>query len=208
VTVVHDYFALSGQAFAATAPEPGRGLPRTGDRAGALDISPAVRHRLIQRLPEGMHAPSGTRSTEIAGFTVTGPDGAERSWVETGGILRFWYLVEAREACPDLNVGIHFYDRRGILVFAVGTANRGVALPELAPGDRVVCALAIRIDLHPGEYTLVPQSGGLTGHSPDPGILHDRLESLPPIVVTRTSGGASAFYGLVNLQTDIAWVEG
>jgi hypothetical protein len=113
-----------------------------------------------------------------------------------------------RETCPDLNVGIHFYDRRGILVFAVGTANRDVTFPVLAPGARVVCALTIRLDLHPGEYTLLPQSGGLTNQDPDPGILHDRLESLPPVIVTRTAGGTPPFYGLVNLQTDIAWGEG
>jgi len=59
----------------------------------------------------------------------------------------------------------------------------------------------------PGEYTLVPQSGGLTGNSPDPGLLHDRLESLPPVLVTRPVGPHSAFYGLVDLETDIAWVE-
>jgi hypothetical protein len=70
-----------------------------------------------------------------------------------------------------------------------------------------VCALAIRLALLPGEYTLVPQSGGLTGGSPEPGLLHDRLESVPPVVVTRAKGGANPFYGLVDLETDIAWTD-
>ena len=96
-------------------------------------------------------------------------------------------------------------ERRGILAFGVGTTNRGVVLPALAPGDRIVCTLAVRLALQPGEYTLVPQSGGLTGNSPDPGLLHDRLESLAPVVVTRAAGGSSPFYGLVELETDIAW---
>jgi Wzt C-terminal domain len=119
--------------------------------------------------------------------------------------LRFWFLVEAREPCHNLNVGIHFYDRRGILAFGVGTTNRGVTFPALAAGDRIVCALAVRLALQPGEYTLIPQSGGLTGGSPEPGLLHDRLESLSPVVVTRAAGGPTPFYGLVNLETDIAW---
>jgi lipopolysaccharide transport system ATP-binding protein len=208
VTVVHDYFALSGQAFVASAPEPFLALPRASDRAGPLDVLPAVRERLHQGLPTGAHASAGTRATEIVGFTVSAPDGVERWSVESGGVLRFWYLVEAHELCHDLNVGIHFYDRRGILVFAVGTTNRGVVLPALAPGDRVVCMLAVRLALQPGEYTLVPQSGSLTGRSPDPGLLHDRLESLPPVVVTRTTQGPSPFYGLVDLETDIAWTDG
>jgi lipopolysaccharide transport system ATP-binding protein len=205
VTVVHDYFALSGQAFVAAVPEPALALLRTGDRAGTLDVPPGVYHRLAQGLPAGAHAPTGTRATEIVGFTVSGPDEGERWSVESGGVLRFWYLVEAREPCHDLNVGIHFYDRRGILVFGVGTTNREVVLPALAPGDRIVCVLAVHLPLHPAEYTLVPQSGGLTGSSPEPGLLHDRLESLPPVVVTRAAGGLSPFYGLADLETDIAW---
>ena len=205
VTVVHDYFALSGQAYAAALPEPALALPRTGVRAGALDVPAGVRQRFDRGLLGGGHAPTGTRATEIVGFTVSGPDGGERWAVDSGGVLRFWYLIEARELCHDLNVGIHFYDRRGILAFGVGTANRGVSFPSLAPGDRIVCALAVRVALQPGEYTLVPQSGGLTGNSPDPGLLHDRLEPLPPVLVTRPAGPHSSFYGLVDLETDIAW---
>jgi hypothetical protein len=87
----------------------------------------------------------------------------------------------------------------------VGTTNRGVAFPPLAPGDRVVCALALRLALSPGEYTLVPQSGGLTDGVPEPGLLHDRLECLPPVVITRPPGRAPPFYGLADLDTSIAW---
>ncbi len=205
VHVVHDYFALKGQAFATASAAPVLGLTR-GEDGAALDVPAGVRQRLAQP-PSAAHAPAGTRATEIVGFTVSGADGEERWSVDSGGVLRFWYLVQAREACHDLNVGIHFYDRRGILAFGVGTINRGVVLPPLAPGDRVICALAVRLPLQPGEYTLVPQSGGLTDGSPEPGLLHDRLESLPPIVVTRAGQGPSAFYGLVDLDTDVAWAR-
>jgi len=205
VHVVHDYFALKGQTFAAAGAAPALGLRRADD-PGTLDVPPGVRQRLAQA-PIMAHAPAGTRATEIVGFTVSGADGDERWGVESGGCLRFWYLVEAHEPCHDLNVGIHFYDRRGILAFGVGTANRGVVLPALARGDRVVCALTVRLALQPGEYTLVPQSGGLTGDSPEPGLLHDRLEALPPVVVTRVGEGPSAFYGLVDLETDVVWAK-
>jgi lipopolysaccharide transport system ATP-binding protein len=203
VSVVHDYFALSGQAFEATVPTPAL-VPQRG-RARALDVPSSVHHRLVQGLALRAHAATGTRATEIVGFTVSGPDGDERWTVECGGLRQFWYLVEAREPCHDLNLGIHLYDRRGILVFGVGTTNCGVVLPALAPGDRIVCALTVRLRLQPGEYTVVPQSGSLTGGSPEPGLLHDRLESIPPLVVTRAGSGASPFYGLVDLDTDITW---
>jgi homopolymeric O-antigen transport system ATP-binding protein len=137
VTVVHDYFALSGQAFAAAA-EPALALPRTRDRAGTLDVPPVVRRRLAQGLPAAAHAHAGSRATEIVGFTVSDPNGDERWSVDSGGVLRFWYLIEAREPCHDLNVGIHVYDRRGILVFGVGTTNR---VPSPCPGGQHgVCA--------------------------------------------------------------------
>ena len=58
------------------APEPALALPRTGERAGTLDVPAGVRQRLAQGLPAGAHAPAGTRATEIVGFTVSGPDGA------------------------------------------------------------------------------------------------------------------------------------
>jgi ABC-type polysaccharide/polyol phosphate transport system ATPase subunit len=205
VTVVHDYFALSGQAYAAAVPEPSVSRAGTGERAGTLDVPAAVRQRLAQGLPSEAHAAAGMRRTEIVGFTVSGPDGGERWSVESGSALRFWYLIEAREPCHDLNVGIHFYDRRGILVFGVGTINRGFVFPSLTPGERIVCALAVRLALQPGEYTLVPQSGGLTGNSPEPGLLHDRLEALPPVIVTRGPRDPSPFYGLAELETEIAW---
>jgi len=207
VTVVHDYFALSGQAFAVPDSGAELALASCEDRPGTLDVPASVHKRLQHGLRGATHAPAGSRATEILGFNVSGLDGVERSAVESGGTLRFWYLVEAREPCHDLNIGIHLYDRRGILVFAVGTTNRGVAFPPLAPGDRLVCALAVRLALSPGEYTLVPQSGGLTDGDPEPGRLHDRLESLPPVVITRTPGRATPFYGLVDLDTGIAWTE-
>jgi lipopolysaccharide transport system ATP-binding protein len=205
VTVVHDYFALSGQAYAAAVPDSAAALSRTGERAGTLDVPASVRQRLAQALSAGAHAAAGTRATEIVGFTVSAPDGTERWSGESGGVLRFWSLVAAREPCHDLNIGIHFYDRRGILVFGVGTTNRGITFPALAPGDLIVCALGVRLALQPGEYTLVPQSGGLTGNSPEPGLLHDRLESLPPVIVTRAEGGRARFYGLADLETEMGW---
>ena len=206
VTVVHDYFALSGQAYAAAVPGSPVAPPVSRDRAASLEMPAAVRERLAQGVAGGAHAAAGTLATQIVGFTVSAPDGAERWSVESGGILRFWYLIEARDPCADLNVGIHFYDRRGLLAFGVGTANRGVTLAALAAGDRLVCALDVRLALQPGEYTLVPQSGGLTGDSPDPGLLHDRLEALPPILVARAGTGPAPFYGLVDLETDIGWL--
>jgi ABC-type polysaccharide/polyol phosphate transport system ATPase subunit len=208
-SVVHDYFALMGQTMArgesARSDGPRKAVGQTGER---LDRVPAgVRHQL-EAPPPGTHAPIGSRATEIVGFAVSDPDGNCTWAIDSGGTLTFWYLIAARDPADNWNLGIHLYDRRGILVFAVGAANRGLALPRLEPGDRLACAISVTLAVQPGEYTILPQTGGLTGGSPEPGLLHDRLESLPPVVVTRREfGGVTPFYGLVELPASFAWVQ-
>jgi hypothetical protein len=183
------------------------GIGTAGEAARLAEVPAAVLRQLDAPLAAS-HGDKGTRASEIVGFAVSDAAGQPAWTTPCGGTLRFWYLVEAREPVDDLNVGIHFYDRRGVLVFAVGNANRGLALPSLAAGERVLCAVSVTLDVQPGQYTLLPQVGGLTGEIPDPGVLHDRLESLPPIVVTRRgSGPLPPFYGLVDLPTEFEWIR-
>jgi hypothetical protein len=165
-----------------------------------------VRRALEGPLP-GRRGDKGTQASRFVGFAVSDVQGRPAWTVPSGGVLRFWYLVEAAQRVDDLNFGIHFYDRRGILVFAVGNANRGVAPPRLEPGDRILCAVSVKLEIQPGEYTLLPEIGGLTGGIPDPGVLYDRLESLPPVVVTREGfeGARPPFYGLVDLDAEFDW---
>lgn len=207
-SVVHDYFALMGQSAAAADVRLSRveaSAARSTERR--LEVPSDVRRHLEGPLPAA-HADKGTGASRIVGFAVSDLEGRPAWTTTSGGTLRFWYLIEARDRIDDLNVGIHFYDRRGILVFAVGSANRGIRLPLLEPGRRILCAVSVTLAVQPGEYTLLPQTGGLTGGSPEPGLLHDRLESLPPVVVTRRElPGVTPFYGLVDLPTDIAWTE-
>jgi hypothetical protein len=207
VSVVHDYFALRGQTFAAV-PTRATDAPAVTTPADGLAVPASIRESLEGGRGPCAHAGAGTRATEIVGFAVSDEEGREGWTARSGGRLRFWYLIEAREPCHDLNVGIHFYDRRGILVFAVGSANLGRHLPLLAPGQRLVCALAVTLPLQPGQYTVVPQTGGLTGGIPEPGLLHDRLESLPPVIITpRWEARRLPFYGLVELPVDVSWTE-
>jgi len=206
--VVHDYFALMGQSMATAGAARPPGLREVGGATTRLgDVPEAVRRQLEGPLP-GLHAEAGNRATEIVAFAVSDAKG-ESAWLGPSGETRhFWYLIESRETVEDLNVGIHFYDRRGILVYATGTANRGLVLPPLRPGHRMLCCVSVTLAIQAGEYTLVPQTGGLTGGSPEPGLLHDRLESLPPLVVTRREfDRVTPFYGVVDLATDFGWRE-
>jgi ABC-type polysaccharide/polyol phosphate transport system ATPase subunit len=202
-TVVHDYFALMGQTFA---PAPGTTPALAGVTTESLGEMPAALRQALERgLPAEAHAATGTRASEIVGFAVTDRQGRPAWSVASGEALRFWYLVEARSMVADLNVGIHFYDRRGILVYAIGSVNAGVVLPVLDVGQRVLCVITVTMAVQPGEYTLLAQTGGLTDGRPEPGLLHDRLRGLPPVVVTGWGGRPAPFYGLARLPTDVAW---
>ena len=57
------------------------------------------------------------------------------------------------------------------------------------------------------EDAVLPQAGALTGDTPKLGVLHDQLESLPPVVVGRIGreGALPPFYGVVNLEVDMEW---
>lgn len=205
-TVVHDYFALMGQTFAPGTSSPFAVTPGAIPVADDLAHIPAeVRDKLEQGLPTTAHAATGTRATEIVGFAVSDRKGRLAWTVAPEDALQFWYLVEAKSSIPDLNIGIHFYDRRGILVYAVGSINAGIVFPPLRAGERILCTITVNMAVQPGEYTLLPQTGGLTNGHPEPGMLHDRLQSLPPIIVTAWSGRWPPFYGLARLPTDIAW---
>jgi lipopolysaccharide transport system ATP-binding protein len=206
-SVVHDYFALMGQSLAPARPVHPAGFADAVRRpaGGIAHVGPELRRELQGPAP-GTHAEVGTRATEIVAFAVSGADGKPAWTTVSGGTLGFWYVIQARERVDDLNVGIHFYDRRGILVFAVGSANREVKLPILEAGRRILCSMSVTLAVQPGEYTLLPQTGGLTGGRPEPGLLHDRLEALPPVVVMhRDQRDIMPFYGLVELPTEVAW---
>jgi ABC-type polysaccharide/polyol phosphate transport system ATPase subunit len=107
-SVVHDYFALMGQA---ARPRPGAppasAVVDTSTGSGLGEIPAAVRRQLAGPLP-GIHGDKGDRRTEIVGLAVSDALGQPGWMVPSGGTLRFRYLIEAHAPIDDLNVGIHF----------------------------------------------------------------------------------------------------
>ena len=208
-SVVHDYFALMGQSRASTPALRPAGSATAG--AGhAADLTADVRRQLEAPLP-AKHTEEASHASEIIGFAASDLSGGSAWTVRSGETLRFWILVEARERIDDPYVGIHLYDRRGILVFAMDTVARDVRLPSLMPGERILCAVSVALALQPAEYTLLPQVGALTGDTLEQSVLHDQLESLPPVVVGGRIGQEGAlppFYGVVNLEVDMEWTTG
>jgi lipopolysaccharide transport system ATP-binding protein len=200
-SVVHDYFALVGQtAESERHVPPSISLP-AALASDVLQPSPAVREQL-ESSPPGSHSGLDAGGARIAGFAVSDEEGRPTWTVRSGLALRFWCVVEAEGDLDQANVGIHIYDRRGILVFGFGTHTKGIAVPDLKPGERILCVMTIVMAMQPGEYTLMPQVGRITGE--DMGVILDRLEALPPLVVMREAlAGHSSFYGLVSLPAEV-----
>jgi lipopolysaccharide transport system ATP-binding protein len=200
-SVVHDYFALR------TSPPALRPAGSAITGAGhSADLTAEVRRQLEGPLP-ARHTEVASRASEIIGFAASDLSGGLAWTVSSGETLRFWILVEAHERIGDPFVGIHLYDRRGILVFAVDTVTQDVRLPSLMPGERILCTVSVALALQPGEYTLLSQVGALRGDTPELGVFHDQLEALPPVVVGRIGqeGALPPFYGMVNLEVDMEW---
>jgi hypothetical protein len=65
--------------------------------------------------------------------------------------------------------------------------------------------MAIRMSIQPGEYTVLPEIGGWRGAGDVP-VSYDRLDSMPPVVVT-APGRRARFHGLVELKTEVAWTR-
>src|SRR5262249_30871153 len=143
---------------------------RAGAPQGALLEVPAEVRRLLTGPLPGSRAETGTSSSTIVGFAVSDREGCLTCTIPSGGTLRFWYLIEAGGRTASVSVGILSYAGGGFLFFAGGSPNRRIVLPVLEPGDRVLCAVSVTLDIQPGEYTLVPQIGGRTGEVPDFGV--------------------------------------
>jgi lipopolysaccharide transport system ATP-binding protein len=213
--VIHRYFDRLGERGAGPRrpPEtaPAGGVRRT-DGAGRLlqdvpRLLPATRAALLRPLPPERHQRGPDPGAEIVGFAISDREGSPASAVESGGVLCFWFLIEARASLQALNAGVHLYDRRGVLVFAIGAANKAATSPVLAAGERVLCVVSVECSIQPGEYVLIPQIGRpAPGTHADLGLLDDRLIDLPPIVVApfRTNG-PSPFYGLAHLSSEVEW---
>ena len=181
-SVVHDYFALMGQAMASAAPAR-RASPRRREArgpAGSTAMPEAVRRAARGAAARHPRRQAGTRATEIVGFAVSDPDGRPAWTIASGGVAAVLVPDRGARAVDDLNVGIHFYDRRGhprLRRSAPPTdasSCRASSRPASASCARVRHARA----RSRASTRCCPRSGASRAAAPRPGLLHDRLESL------------------------------
>ena len=140
----------------------------------------------------------GTGAARVVAVRVT--DGAERDSMRAfmGEPLTFHVLLEAREPVDQPRVGIQLVDRFTNLLFACGTRMLGYPLPALAPGDRLIVRLTVRMDLAPGEYSFAVGTS-IPAEDPEQGVVHDQVPDLGPIRVMLDRGRPRPFHGAARL---------
>lgn len=119
--------------------------------------------------------------------------------------LNFYVLLQATEDVRDPSTGIHIYDRLGNLVFAAGTRQHRMRLPDLKRGDELVVKLSVTFSVQPGEYTFSLGASEPSDQGPNVGYIHDRVEMLGPVVVTADASDVSPFYGVAQLPMTITF---
>ncbi len=147
VTVVHDYFALSGQAFAAVIPEPDLALPRAERSPGHARRAGRRPRSGSNRGSRGSARPRGHPGHRDRGVRRLGPGrcrtlgGGERRCPCDSGIL-------SRRASRATTSTSGFISTTAAASWSSpwGPPTAG-SRSRPRPGDRVVCALAVRLAL-------------------------------------------------------------
>jgi len=119
--------------------------------------------------------------------------------------LHFDVLIHSNENVYNVNVGIHLYDRLGNLVFAAGTRQLGMSLPDLQAGQDAIVRLSITMNVQPGEYVFSLGVSEPSGEGPDIGYIHDRIDMLGPVSIVSGSYAIQPFYGIALLPMEASY---
>lgn len=141
----------------------------------------------------------GAGGLEIIALRVTDENCRDTLVIGMEEQLFFTLLIKAHEDIFSPSAGIHLYDRLGNVVFAAGTRQLKISLPDLQKGDRLVVQLALNMNVSCGEYTFsVGTSEPAQGRN-NVGYIHDRKEKLGPIMVNFAPDRMLPFHGIAKL---------
>jgi lipopolysaccharide transport system ATP-binding protein len=148
----------------------------------------------------------GRGGLEIVAARITNEENHDTMQTKMMGTLLFHLLIRAQEKIIDPSVGIHLFDRLGNIVFAAGTRQLSLVLPDLSAGDEIVVKMALKLNVQPGEYTFsLGASEPSADGNPNVGIIQDRYELLGPLVVYADQQKLMPFYGIAQLPMQIEY---
>ncbi len=169
-------------------------------------FSSVTRDIITQRsiIPKGVTR-YGDGGLKIIAAMVTDCADRETLEVEMMGTLRFYLLIKAEEDIFEPSTGIQLYDRLGNLVYAAGTRQIGVNLPDLKCNQELIVNMEIRFTVQAGEYTFSLGTSQPSDNGPNVGFIQDRIESLGPISVSCNADGVMPFYGIAQLSHKVSY---
>jgi len=126
---------------------------------------------------------------------------------KVGARLNILLQLHAKQEISDPGAGLQLYDRMNNLVFAAGTRQLRMPLPDFAIEETRIMKISLDLHIQPGEYTLSVGCGQPSGEDQNTGFAQHRLEGLGPITVIPVDSGVWPFYGMARLPMSIS-VEG
>jgi energy-coupling factor transporter ATP-binding protein EcfA2 len=184
--------------------------PRAGAAQSASDSQSAppvpqemqdhVRRYSVLGLAHARHGQGGLIVDAATFETGAGPRALS---VPLGGVATIRMLLRATRAINSPHAGLHLYDRVNNLVFAGGTRQVGLAPAPMNAGDLRLITFRLTFAVAPGHYTLTLGCAEPSDEGPDLGTIHDRHESIGPIVVTLDAGAPRTFHGMARLPMEV-----
>jgi lipopolysaccharide transport system ATP-binding protein len=194
---VNRYYSILGQYVAASTKF--QYINKTKKVFGSsIDTDKIIKSTILNNNELQRH---GRRGLELLAASVFGDNKCDTLVVEMMNTLYFNFLVKANEKINVPNLGIHIYNRMGILIFATGTTQLRYSLPSLEEGECLAMSLSVEMCVEPGEYTFNLAVGEdiAGGDNPNIGFVHDSHDGLGPLRVMSPAEELLPFYGVAQL---------
>jgi len=198
---VSRYYATMGKRAPATVTLLAKDDTLLSSEQGAMTPDSILEHSILT--PDSQR--HGAGGLIVAGVRITDRNDFDSKDVPMMEQLNFHILIRAIENVCDPSTGIHLFDRLGNLVFAAGTRQHKLRLPDMKSGQELVVKMAVTFSVQPGEYTFSLGTSEPSEDGANVGFIHDRVEMLGPIVVTANPGNVFPFYGIAQLPMTISF---
>jgi ABC-type polysaccharide/polyol phosphate transport system ATPase subunit len=144
----------------------------------------------------------GAGGAEIIAVRVLDLKGRDTMTVDMLEALDFQVLIKATKDIIEPSFVVHLFDRFENIVFATGTRNLGVTLPDPKEGQKLLVCFRLTFSVQPGEYTFSIALAEPSAQGPDVGFVLERMDMLGPITVIRTKK-VQPFWGIAQLPIEI-----
>jgi lipopolysaccharide transport system ATP-binding protein len=150
----------------------------------------------------------GDGKLEILGVRVTNEEGVDSLHVRMERELHFFIVLRSNDAITHPQVGLNLYDRMGNLVFAAGTPQMRIELPQLESSDVIIVMIQLGFTVGPGEYTMsFSASEPSQEQKPNAGHFHDVHPMIGPVTVLADETQVYPFYGIARLPMRLTFSQ-